>query len=812
MKRTTCALLAALLATLLLAGCAQKTGPQTAAPEPAAEPAGQAAAQTAEPADAATPPEVENNGGYYLRVGQRVYFRRYGADALPDVALFGSFASDWSSQGESALMAYDTATDELTTLYTDAGAGPLWYADGALYLCEYNNGAAWTARCLPDGSGIRELCPGAPLGTTDSGLLAVERCDAGTNHRTVYTLYRDGVATGSWETEYGMAVAGLTDDGLFLVDTDYADETNRQTLWQLTPEGTPLCLGTREDKDENYFLCDLRPDRFLAADGKVTVCLGSYAGTGHFLNGALFLQAEIGRENSLTTLDLDFEVGENDLLPELTQGADGSVTTVPALPGALRIGWENRDALELWEDGAWQTLAADLAPSRGDGWGGGSIVQHMDFVDGAAYVTLAETFASPANDVGWREAERLVALRFLRVARDGTVRELACTDCAATLYGWVWFIEGANVALVQELTSEDGEGWFEASYAYAVPIADDALWDDLAFDGVTGLLPGDYGADETDAYGYPIPDAEPAGTLCLPLDRYGCAEAVQRKDPAAVLTIDFDVPTVETEDATVLLPLEPRPGDEDTRWFWALLRALDDVHLRIERGAQDVSALADEAAAAGLFLPEETVYDGTLRRGESIALRASLPWYPELRVSVDKGGASGAYVFGEDNYLHLETEADLHPQLTLAAYPPGDLNDYSGDGLREALAGGWLYRPTDGAYSALLTFRDDGTAALYREGEETALLETALDRLYADEWRAPDLLCLRSEDPVVTEALGFGGSVGDYGVALFRTDGETLLCLTQQSNGDGALGALLPDETGAPARTLVFSRSGGAAD
>ena len=788
-----------LLAALLLAGCAQRTAPTEAPTEPPEE--------TAASPDA-EPPEVENNGGYYVRVGDTIYFRRYGKDATVPTAVFGQFTATWNVVGESELVAYDPATGELTALYTESGFGPLWYGDGGFYLSERLGGTPVTVWYAADGSGAKELCPGEVLGMTDGGLLAVE----GGETDAAYVFYRHGEQVGVCRTELGMEFAGLTEDGLFMLssDYDYDAETATHTLWQITPAGALLRLGDLTD-DESTLLCVVRPDRFLAHDGKVVVGLGYYSGTGMFLDFAMFAEATVGQAESLRLLEPEGDGTADDepLYPVLND--DGTLGYVPALPHALRIGLGEMGALELWEDGAWQLLSEHFAPERNGGWGMSNVVQHMDYVDGAAYVTVASVFASPADNIGWRDASQLLAMTYLRVERSGEARELACVERDAELYGNVWFVEEASAAIWQQLTSEDGEGWFDVPNAYAVPIRDDAVWDDLAFDGVTGLLPYDYGEGEADYWGYPVPDTEPAGELTLVLDRDGYAKAVLRKDPDAALNIFFDVPEAELSGAKETLPLVRRAGDEDTPWFWTRLCSLEDgLRVRVERTPKETTALEDEAMEMGVFIPGETLYDGTLNRGEFLALRASLPWHPELRVTVDKDGKCGSYVFGEDNDMHFETEDGVHPQMTLATYPPPEAEEYGGDGLRQTLTGTWLYRdPDTGAADALLYIDDDGTLTLNRGGE-TATLHTELSWLYNDEWQSPDLLCLTSDDPALT-ALGFENGAGDYGIELYRTDGEELLRLTQRNNGDGALGALLPDGDGAWRYDFVFSRADGVA-
>ena len=43
--------------------------------------------------------EVENNGGFFVRVGDTVYFREYGQDVLPETALFGEFITTAGTPG-----------------------------------------------------------------------------------------------------------------------------------------------------------------------------------------------------------------------------------------------------------------------------------------------------------------------------------------------------------------------------------------------------------------------------------------------------------------------------------------------------------------------------------------------------------------------------------------------------------------------------------------------------------------------------------------------------------------------------------------
>lgn len=809
MKKKTLHFAALMLAALLLFGCAQQKTESRSISDTGAQETPQESVQES------APPEVENNGGYYVRLDDKIYFRRYGAEALSKVAVFGEFTLPWNMRdGESELMQYDLTSGVLTAVCKESGRGPLWYGDGGFYLCEHINGEDWVVWYAPDGGSVEPLCRGELLGISENGLLAVERTETSPSYHTVYSFYSGKTVTGELETEKTMMKAGVTDKGLFLVSVAYGEDSEDGCqLWQITPEGKLLHLGELPDTEEDSFVYDVQPDRFLAEGDKIAVGVGYYAGTGHFLDMSVFVEATVDREDSLQTLTPGDIEGENGELPRLAAGENGEFAFVPALPGELRIGWDEMGALEVWEDGEWKLISEHFAPGLNGGWGNRNMVQHMDWIGNTAYVTLACVHASPADDIGWREGYALHHMRYLQVERDGTEKTLSTVDHDAELYGNVWFVEGESIALWQQLDYEAVEDyWYEGNYAYAIPIAEDAWWGDGAFDGTTGLLPYDYGEGEVDYYGYPVPDTEPAGALCLSLDENGSVISLTRKDPDAVLSIEFDVPKEELAGAVKTLNLQRRDSDEDTPWYWARIRALENgVRVRLERTPEPCGVLEEVAMQEGAFASGETLFNDMLNCGEFLAVRVSLPWHPELRVSAGKDGAWGAYIFGEDNYLHLETEQSIHPEVTLAAYPLPNVLDYSGDGLRQALKGVWFYRsPVSGEIAAFLRFDMDGELTLSRGKElDSFELHTETDRLYAGEWDGPDMLCLTTDDPAAATEIGFDGAVGDYLVELFRTDEEEILHLIQANNGDGALRALLPDAETAGKFDYVFTRSAG---
>ncbi|MBR5381946.1 MAG: hypothetical protein IK136_04930, partial [Oscillospiraceae bacterium] len=218
-----------LIALLLLSACASGGGtaaPAAQTPEtPAAAPE---ASQTPEsPAPSPEPvsetPEIENSGGFFVRVGDEVYFRKYGPDALAKTALFARFTETYAATGEpSEIVAYDLNTGRLRTVFTDTGCGPLWYADGGFWLQETEGGELSIAWVSLDGKQERWYPEDTLLGVSDGGLAVAERYDYdGETSVHVFTLYKDLMPLAEYVTADHMTFAGVTDDALFLLRHDY---------------------------------------------------------------------------------------------------------------------------------------------------------------------------------------------------------------------------------------------------------------------------------------------------------------------------------------------------------------------------------------------------------------------------------------------------------------------------------------------------------------------------------------------------------------------------------------------------------------
>ena len=469
-KSVALALALCLLASML-AGCGQKAPAPAAAQEPPAaaqapaaekQPSAPAAPQETPAAPEAARPAVENNGGWFVRVGDQVWFRRYGDGTLDETQLWGEFLTTLPSHGgTSELCRYDEKTGKVDAVLEDDGYGRLWYGTDGFFLTRVEEGADGAINThvyfrSPDGA-EQELCEGTVNGVSDNGRFLALWHDG---ELTVYEGLekRYAVPTKDNSMNY-MEFAALTDDGdILYVDRDDTVMPAAVTLCQHRLDGSTVELGALPYPEETDFFDGPVLEKCLLDGGDAFFLFAWYQGTGHFFADAVCVRATLGAADSLRELEQpERREGDVDSAPQLYRGANG-----------VALGFVPPDSLSLSDAGCgdllWHrsetdavTLAADFIPES-PYENGGLIIQSQEVVGGAAYLTVAQAYRMPEEDIGWRAAYMPGEFYYLRVP----LRENAEVE---TLTGTPWDerIPGlaaacARLAGVWTLTAAEAEG------------------------------------------------------------------------------------------------------------------------------------------------------------------------------------------------------------------------------------------------------------------------------------------------------------------------------------------------------------------
>ena len=410
-KRSLFALL--LIAALALTACAQQVQQEPVQFEPPKAPSqtepAQPAALTA-PA-AAERPEVESNGGEFVRVDDQVWFRRYDDGAIDETQLWGDFLKVWPSHPvTSTLCYYDELRGAVVDAMTDDGFGALWFGVDGFYLSRPMGGADAEAYFKTLDGTETVLGEGRVAGVSDNGrFAAVQNGD-------IIRVFEgtEGVLTLAAEADF-VDFCAVSDDGTLVYYT-YDYDANEGKLDCLDADGHEKLLGFLPDLPEDIAAYSWEFEQCLLDGDDVWCTFGVYEGTGHFLAEPLVVHAKLNTQDSLDVVE-DEQDAEYPYVPKLARLDNGELVCAEHAPGELEITYEDKD---LW----WYETAENgilLVPSflPVDEYSDFTyIAQSAETMGGAAYIIVAEAYRDEDADIGWRTAYAPGALRYLRVPLD----------------------------------------------------------------------------------------------------------------------------------------------------------------------------------------------------------------------------------------------------------------------------------------------------------------------------------------------------------------------------------------------------------
>lgn len=426
-KKRILALLSALcLLAGLTAGCTSKPV-QTPVPTPEATPSA-----TATPEPTAKPlAKVENNGGYFLGVDDRVYFRTYDqADFEP--ALWGEFLEAVLPMADSRLVIYDPEKDAVVASLADGGAGPLWCDGEKLWLTRTDATGRTVYTLDLNGMNPTDVADGWVAGVSDSGKTVAIQGEASGQYISRLALRQEGreVAAAMPGDNESLTFCGFVGEDILYTLRDGQMDTS---LWQLKADGTTLKLGELPFMVDTTALPEL--EQFLTDDRGAYLVFGYYEGTGHFLYDSRCVKVRPGSENSLQVLDVDVMAEEH--LPILRLTGPGEVSVVPAQAETMALSEGSYGDL-IYFDSPYSALrlVPGFIPSPPYEQEAGLLSQTVQKVGNYAYAIVAWAVASPGDDVGWRQAYRLSDLYYVRM-------ELRDNSPVETIIGDAWVGGGA---------------------------------------------------------------------------------------------------------------------------------------------------------------------------------------------------------------------------------------------------------------------------------------------------------------------------------------------------------------------------------
>ena len=364
--------------------------------------------------------DIENNGGYFVRVGSLIFFRDYSGVPAGLTGTFGDFLHDVDLGKGSRFCCFDKASGKTTALWEEEGHGPLYYVNGMFYfsgrtVLPDGTESEDVFRCWPDGSGREAF-------TEDD--YAVVAAVSETGHRVLVNSYtygdsnrEQGILTDG--TIYGTVLemdsdiihffSGFDGDDLILGIHDDKKKENRIVRVDGTT-GEETVLGILpESEADGWGYPSI--DQMLRKDDELWFGAAWYGGTAVVLQDYMVLKADARKENSLTLVtdqcpegfggDGDgkapkFFFNYADEMLFTKQDPEGEVILSEGSRGDLVCCDSPLSALVLQKDFVKKNwYDADEGETV-------QVLQKGEIVGGDVYLIMADAVRTPEEDIGWR--------------------------------------------------------------------------------------------------------------------------------------------------------------------------------------------------------------------------------------------------------------------------------------------------------------------------------------------------------------------------------------------------------------------------
>lgn len=338
---------------------------------------------------------VVGNGEFFIKIGDRIYFRKYGKDALCEAVMGGDFHSYFVEDGTRQICYVKKGDTKVHEAFYDTGFGELYYYDGLFYLKD----DLGTYTIDKDGDNKEYLNLGEDMASFESIY----------DH---YMFYTDLVGS---------------DVTLFVKDLDNDEE------------GTPIyCL----DIENELGWPTIEQAEVHGDDAYIGI---SYIdGSGNFFQGGEIIKTPVDGSDleGEVVQDIEIEYDEDSeyllAMKRFTVDDDGTVNTYSHLPGSV---WVDMGDLYIANDDGEERLY--MEDFERDPIGGiYEITEQVCMLDGEVYAINNLMVRSPQDDIGWREYYKDLRSTYLKIDVDDDLQELCRQDVSSgDMAGFIYLLQ-----------------------------------------------------------------------------------------------------------------------------------------------------------------------------------------------------------------------------------------------------------------------------------------------------------------------------------------------------------------------------------
>ncbi len=385
--------------------------------------------------------EVQNNGGHFVKVGDRVYYLVYEEGAIDKISLFGGFLDQMPlAGGKAQLYYYDLTKEEAVDTGVNAAAGSALFAgrDGFYMTIPKDTETYMASKLDPETGDMTDIAEGQIRGVSNDGKYVTVEVTDKTTYTTSYAIYENGEKIGEIAPngDNFLQYCGWTDHAMVCMEMDY--ESGHNMLYAL-PAGRDqetIKLGQVPDP-EMAMANEAEVEQFISDGDNAYMNLAYYEGTGHFLAEQEVVSMKADQADSVQKMEDVLGQNDGEADPgneEAEEGpssdpqekiflqSPGSLGAARALAGDLELSESYYGDL-LWHDSPYSafTIVKDFVSKPDEDLKSRAFDQEMVSFGTTAFVILATAEHKEEEDIGWRMAYEMKSLQYLCIPFGGEV-------------------------------------------------------------------------------------------------------------------------------------------------------------------------------------------------------------------------------------------------------------------------------------------------------------------------------------------------------------------------------------------------------
>ncbi len=369
--------------------------------------------------------EVENNGGYFVRVGKKVYYTLYDKDGLEKAAIGPNIIVPAEGAETSALRYFEPDGYSDGTVVTGIPAGKFFATVNGFVV---KNKSGYGSMLIdPSGEITENYLDGIPLAVSGDGrsIAMIDYPEAG--GVVSYIVYHDEEEVCRLdEDDHGYMLACDFAGNSFLALYCSYEEDGGYTLKAFADDGSVRELGRLEYEFEPYGWPEFKK---LNYDGKTAdILLAWYDGSGHFLQWWGLYNADPEVEDSVKLVKEPAGNSEGEPPePKLSVDEYGNADVKEHAGGELDLSdFDHGDLIMYDGNGNKETLLEDFIAEGGNNDGDlNTFMQEAVLLnDGELFILTGRGRRDPAEDIGWRPAYDVLGFEYYAIPLDAARNDL----------------------------------------------------------------------------------------------------------------------------------------------------------------------------------------------------------------------------------------------------------------------------------------------------------------------------------------------------------------------------------------------------